>query len=119
MPGTNDRLRFMKLAPGGGELTRHADTLPDTGVADGRLSRLHIPIVSNPKVIFTQWNSRGQKESKNFPEGALCYLDQRQPHQALNGGDAERVHFVLDVQSGVTLRSMIEARARPQQRTAL
>lgn len=107
IPGEKDRVRFMKLAPGGGELTRHADTNPDAGVADGRRSRLHIPIVTNPGVIFTQWNSRGAKVQKNFPEGALCYLDQRQPHQALNGGETERIHLVMDVASNDRLRALI------------
>jgi hypothetical protein len=110
IPGGKDRIRFMRLTPGGGELTRHADiTNRDAGVADGRLARIHIPIVTNSGVVFTQWNSRGQQVVKTFPEGALCYLDQRQPHKAINGGTTERIHLVLDVESNPQIRALIAA----------
>jgi len=107
IPGHKDRVRFMRLLPGGGELTRHADTNPEAGVADGKLTRIHIPIVTNSGVIFTQWNSRGGKVEKNFPERAMCYLDQRQPHRAINGGETERIHLVLDVASNDRMRALI------------
>lgn len=104
---TFDRIRFMRLAPGGGELARHADLCPEAGVKDGRLARIHIPIETNPDVIFTQWNSRGAQVEKHFPQAALCYIDQRQPHRAINGGTTDRVHFVLDTKCTPALRKMI------------
>lgn len=102
-----DRIRFMRLAPGGGELARHADLCPEAGVKDGRLARIHIPIVTNPDVLFTQWNSRGGEVLRKFPRGAMCYIDQRQPHKAVNGGTVDRVHFVLDTKCTPALRQLI------------
>lgn len=102
-----DRIRFMRLGPGGGELARHADLCPEAGVKDGRLARIHIPIETNSDVIFTQWNSRGAQVQRKFPQGALCYIDQRQPHRAINGGTTDRVHFVLDTHTTPALRKLI------------
>jgi hypothetical protein len=102
-----DRIRFMRLAPGGGELARHADLCPEAGVKDGRLARIHIPIVTNPEVLFTQWHSRGGQVTHHFPQGAMCYIDQRQPHKAVNGGTTDRIHFVLDTKCTPALRKLI------------
>jgi len=52
-----ERIRFMSLAPGGGELSRHTDQVdPFIGVSDGKLMRLHIPVITNPKMEFTSWD---------------------------------------------------------------
>lgn len=108
IPGAKDRVRFMRLTKGGGELSRHADiTNRNAGLADGRLARLHIPIITNPNVVMTQWNSRGKKVQGNFPVGALCYLDQRQPHTVVNQGETDRVHLVIDTASSEIVRSLV------------
>ena len=108
--GDAERVRLMRLSPGGGELTRHADiTNRDAGVADGCLARLHIPLVTNPQVIMTQWNHRGTKVVGHFDVGDLCYLDQRQPHTVVNGGATERIHLVVDMKSNSKLREKISA----------
>ena len=64
-----ERIRFMSLAPGGGELQRHTDQVdPDLGVNDGRIMRLHIPVITNPKMEFTSWDMHGKKHVKNMKE---------------------------------------------------
>lgn len=110
LPGTKDRVRLMRLAPGGGELTRHADiTDRDAGVADGKLARLHIPIITNPKVWFQSWDARGQMRKLTMQEKGLYYLDQRKPHACKNEGKDERVHLVVDTQSGPEVRALIRS----------
>jgi hypothetical protein len=107
-----DRVRFMRLRAGGGELTRHADiTDRQAGVQDGCVIRLHIPIVTNPAVRFSAWNARGVRTEAHFPVGALCYLDQRKPHTAINGGADDRVHLVIDAFANDYLRSLIRSAA--------
>ena len=102
-----DRVRFLRLA-GGGELTRHADiTDREAGVAEGKLTRLHIPIVTNDTVQMRGWNVRGREETAHFPTNSLCYLDQRKPHAVRNPGQAERIHLVLDVRGSAALRQQI------------
>jgi Aspartyl/Asparaginyl beta-hydroxylase len=105
-----DRIRFMKLAPGG-ELARHADiTNRDAGLADGRLARLHLPIQISDAVIMHGWDKRGGHFETRFPVGALCYLDQRGPHRVENRNPAaERIHLVVDMHAGAALRDQIAA----------
>lgn len=108
IPGQKDRVRFMRLRRGNGELTRHADiTDREAGVADGRVARLHVPIVTNDKVMFKSWDSRGREIVVRAPAGALMYLDQRKPHCVVNEGDSDRVHLVVDVVSGPELRKWL------------
>lgn len=93
------RVRFMALAPGG-ELSRHADTTDlSAGTREGQNVRLHIPIETNSAVIFSAWDERGLRIDKNLPAGALCYLDTRRPHAAVNRApptSEPRVHLVMD-----------------------
>ena len=79
-----ERVRFMSLA-GSGELQRHTDQVdPHLGVADGKIMRLHIPIITNPNMEFTSWDMYGRKHTVNMKEGELWYLDIRKPHTAIN-----------------------------------
>lgn len=106
--GTQERIRFMRLAPGGGELTRHTDQVePDAGVTDGTLMRIHLPIKTNPKVDFTVWDYRGQERTVNMSKGELWYLDIRKPHRAINGGEEERIHLVIDIGATDELKSLL------------
>lgn len=106
-----DRVRLMRLA-GHGELSRHADvTDRSAGVADGRLARLHLPIVTNAHVLVQAWDKRGTKIDQHWPAGALCYLDQRGPHRVTNEAGDERVHLVIDVESDASLRDILAGRA--------
>jgi hypothetical protein len=51
-----ERIRLMRLAPGGGELSRHADvTDPDAGASEGKVVRVHIPLISNERCVFQSW----------------------------------------------------------------
>lgn len=99
--GKVERLRFMKLQPGGGELTRHTDLVEkEAGTLDDHIMRVHFPIITNDKVDFTVWNVDGQKVTVNMKVGEAWYLDLRKPHTVVNGGDTIRVHLVADIRLG-------------------
>lgn len=105
--GFRDRVRIMRLAPGG-ELTRHADiTDRDAGVADGKLCRIHIPLKTSAGCIFRGWDLLGQERQGHMPAGHMCYLDQRKPHACKNDSPEERLHLVVDVECGPELRDMV------------
>ena len=102
------RVRFMILKPGDGELERHTDQVdPDLGISNGRLMRVHIPIVTNSKVEFTSWGITGSKTIVNMEEGHCWYLDIRKPHRAINGGNSWRTHLVIDVVANEQVRGLL------------
>lgn len=104
-----DRIRLMRLQPGGGELSRHVDHVEgDSGITDGRVMRFHIPIITNPKVIFTMWNTDGEEVNQNLKQGETWLFDFRKPHKAVNGGDDIRIHLVIDVFMSEEWRQLIE-----------
>jgi Aspartyl/Asparaginyl beta-hydroxylase len=108
IPAEFERVRFMRLASSGGELSRHADiTDRNAGVADGHVMRLHIPIVTNSNVRFVSWSSRGARVELNLEHGSLYYLDTRKPHQVINSGGSDRVHLVIDAVSSPKLREFV------------
>ena len=102
------RVRFMNLKPGDGELERHTDQVDqDLGISNGRLMRVHIPIVTNSKVEFTSWGITGSKTIVNMEEGHCWYLDIRKPHRAINGGNSWRTHLVIDVVANEQVRGLL------------
>jgi len=104
-----DRVRFMRLREEDGELSRHADiTDRDAGVRDGKIVRLHVPIITSDKVRFSSWTSRGERKEICMPERALCYLDQRKPHAVKNlDPTLARIHLVIDCVSDTRMRATI------------
>ena len=108
LPGKPHRIRFMNLAPGGGELQRHTDQVdPDAGVTDYKLMRFHFPIVTNKDVIFNQWDWNGELVEAYMKVGECWYLDVRKPHRAINGGTEMRTHLVVDVEANDGVRALI------------
>jgi hypothetical protein len=98
LDGDVHRVRFMRLAPGGGELTRHTDQVdPDAGNSLGALARLHFPLKTNKDVLFSTWNGDDQEERYHYGFGECWVIDTRKPHMAINGGSEERIHLVVDV----------------------
>lgn len=96
--GEIQRVRLMRLAAGGGELARHADIIDlDSGPEDGKVIRIHIPLLTNPDVIFRGWELDGRPAKVHMGAGEAWYLDTRKPHTAINGGSTERIHLVCDV----------------------
>jgi hypothetical protein len=108
LPGKPHRIRFMNLAPGGGELQRHTDQVdPDAGVDDGKLMRFHFPIITNENVIFNQWNWDAELVEVNMKTGECWYIDVRKPHRAINSGTEIRTHLVIDVEANDDVRALV------------
>jgi len=106
--GKVHRIRFMSLAENDGELQRHTDLVDkDTGIADGRLARIHFPLVTNKDVVFTNWDWDGNELEYRMACGEAWYLDTRKPHRAINGGTEERIHLVIDIESKKGLRDLL------------
>lgn len=104
------RVRFMRLKPGGGELERHTDQVdPDSGGSIGKLARLHFPIKTNDNVIFTVWDTKGEDEKIHMGKYECWFLDTRKPHMAVNGGNDERIHLVVDIETEKDLHDRIIA----------
>jgi hypothetical protein len=102
------RIRFMKLSPGGGELTRHTDQVdPDSGGSIGKVARLHFPLLTNDDVEFMVWEPSGNKKVVNMKPGEMWFLDTRKPHMVVNGGTTDRLHLVIDVKTNAKLRDFI------------
>jgi hypothetical protein len=116
IPGDKDRVRLMRLAPGGGELTRHADvTDPDAGVREGGRLRIHIPLVSNEGVRFSMWDLEGNRRGCHMEPGEAWYLDSRKPHTAKNGGESDRLHLVMDAAASPALLRLLGKEAEVEE----
>jgi hypothetical protein len=53
--------------------------------------RVHVPIITNDRVLFNV----GQ-ETLCLPEGEIYEINNRRLHSVHNGGDAARIHLILD-----------------------
>jgi hypothetical protein len=103
-----ERIRLMRLAPGGGELSRHADiTDPDAGASEGKVVRVHIPLISNERCVLQSWDLDGNTSSMVMWPGTAAYLDVRKPHAALNMGATPRVHLVVDCYANAATVEML------------
>tara|TARA_B100000131_G_scaffold318843_1_gene363528 strand:+ start:199 stop:1512 length:1314 start_codon:yes stop_codon:yes gene_type:complete len=108
LPFEHERIRILKLSQGEGELERHTDRQDvEAGIGDGQWARLHFPLKTNPKVEFTQWNCDGSVTKSKMGKGELWYLDMRKPHTAINFGEEDRYHLIIDVKSGPELRKWL------------
>jgi Aspartyl/Asparaginyl beta-hydroxylase len=109
-----ERIRLMRLAPGG-EISRHSDiTDPDTGASEGKMVRVHIPLISNERCLFRSWGLDGNTSSMVMRPGTAAYLDVRKPHTAVNMGDTPRIHLVVDCYANTaTVEMLLNARPAP------
>jgi len=95
-------VRLLRLTPGS-RINEHTDH-GCTG-ADGVL-RLHIPVVTNPDVIFTLNGTRVVMEA-----GSAWYLALGGPHSVANNGSTDRVHMIVDTVMTEELAQMVSAAA--------
>lgn len=78
---------YAKL-PAGKEITPHVDP----GYYLSTVHRLHIPIITNDKVLFTVGGTTFHME-----EGVLYELNNRLMHSVKNLGDSDRIHLIVDI----------------------
>jgi hypothetical protein len=80
-------VRLMRLTPGS-TIKEHRDHDLD---AEHGAVRIHIPILTNPQVVFEV-----NRVPVEMAPGEAWYLRLADPHRVFNGGDSDRVHLVVD-----------------------
>jgi hypothetical protein len=102
LDGVWGRSRLMGLAAGA-EVPPHVDS----NYYWRTHLRIHIPVVTNPGVIFTCG-----KQAVHMAAGECWVFDSFRPHDVQNGGSERRVHLVLDTIGSERLWDLIEAAKR-------
>lgn len=93
-PGYFIRTLLTRL-PAGAEIKPHVDE----GESLKRCHRIHVPLVTNEKAFFYVGALKF-----HMPEGEMWEINNRRTHAVQNGGDAARIHLILDyVQPGETV----------------
>lgn len=106
-----ERVRVLRLSKG--NIYRHCDIQDkDAGLADGKIARFHVPLITNEGVTFHSWDSDGNQLKMKMRVGDLCYLDHRKPHAVSNERDEDRFHLVVDIYSDERVREMIRSALR-------
>jgi hypothetical protein len=90
-------VRLMALAPGG-EIKEHRDA--GTSLEDG-ITRLHVPIQSNPQVLFSI-----DGELVHFSVGNTWYLNASCLHGVRNTSTQNRIHLMLDCVTNAWLENV-------------
>jgi hypothetical protein len=93
------RSRFMGLGPGA-EVPIHIDVHYYWRTH----FRLHIPVITNPRVLFTC-----NDETVHMKAGECWLFDSFALHKVQNLGTEQRVHLVLDTVGGERLWDLVEA----------
>src|SRR5262249_31769120 len=97
--GTEIRgVRLLRLAPGS-LLKEHTDH--ESTDEDGVL-RIHIPVKTNPDVVFLLNGARVVMEA-----GSAWFLRLNDPHSVANRGAGDRVHMLVDVVMDEKLEAML------------
>ncbi|HET9812057.1 MAG TPA: aspartyl/asparaginyl beta-hydroxylase domain-containing protein [Sphingomicrobium sp.] len=99
LDSTWGRSRLMSLEPGA-VVPPHVDTHYYWRTH----LRIHVPVITNPKVSFTCAD-----ETVHMAAGECWLLDSFFRHQVENGGKEDRVHLVLDTVGSARLWDLIEA----------
>jgi len=80
------RTTLVSLRPGG-EIVPHQDK----NFSLAHSHRVHVPVVTNDKVLFTVGN-----ETICMQEGEIMEVNNRRLHSVSNGGNESRIHLILD-----------------------
>jgi len=92
-------VRLMRLTPGSA-IKEHRDYDLD---AERGVARIHIPITTNPGVVFEV-----NRMPVTMAPGEAWYLRLTDPHRVINGGTTDRVHLVLDAVVNDWMTEMLE-----------
>jgi len=81
------------MLPAGKEIYKHRDVYP----APENLKRMHIPVQTNPQVIFQCGKVSGHLELDTVYEVRnLTYM-----HRVINGGTTDRIHLIIDIDASL------------------
>lgn len=101
-----ERVRLLRMTPGG-KLGRHTDITDRAGgTRDGQIIRFHIPLITHPDTRLITWDLDGVRREQHLAAWHMYYLDARKPHAVVNG-PVDRVHLVVDAVSNAALRHRI------------
>lgn len=103
------RVRILKLLPGCG-IGEHRDVGSEAADFAFNQVRLHVPIYTNDRVIF----SVGGEQIRMNP-GRLYYVNFTRRHFVRNDGETTRIHLVMDLKVNDWLRQFFPALS-PQER---
>lgn len=106
IPAEFQRVRIMRLKAGT-KISKHSDKVDKSiGFEDGEIIRIHVPIKTDPKVVFSLYEG---KEKKDFylEVGNYYYADVTRPHEVHNDWNDDRLHLVADCYSNETMRELI------------
>jgi aspartyl/asparaginyl beta-hydroxylase (cupin superfamily) len=97
----------MKLAAGK-SLRKHNDNI-DPDIENKKIVRIHIPIRTNSKVVFTIYtNDEDERgETLNLEVGRFYYLDVTKPHSVSNNSSIDRYHLVVDCYVNEELKAIL------------
>jgi len=95
-------VRLMRLTPGSA-IKEHRDHDLD---AEAGMARIHIPIATNPQVVFEV-----NRRPVEMAPGSAWYLRLSDPHHVANNGATDRVHLVIDAVADDWLKDMLECAA--------
>jgi len=84
--GVYPRVMFARMAPGG-IIHPHTDSNP----AAQWPHKIHVPILTNPKVAFLSGGS-----VHHFPEGEAVEVNNLGIHAVNNDGDSDRIHLIFE-----------------------
>jgi hypothetical protein len=98
-------VRLLRLTPGS-VLLEHTDH--EYTDDDGTL-RVHIPVVTNPDVVFLLNGTRVTMEA-----GTAWVLRLADPHSVANNGVTDRVHMLVDLVMNERLEGVLRAAATPR-----
>lgn len=86
-PGSIERCILVKL-PAGASIEKHIDS----GIFLERTKRIHIPLITNSKVLFSVG-----KEERFLPAGELWEINNtNKVHGVTNNGNKDRIHMIVD-----------------------
>jgi hypothetical protein len=94
------RVRILRLMPGA-RIGAHRDIGDEVACLAFNQVRLHVPIITNDKVVFVVAGQRIHMEP-----GRLMYVNFSKLHHVRNDGSEARVHLVLDLQVNDFLRGI-------------
>jgi hypothetical protein len=96
-------VRLMRLTPGS-IIKEHFDD--DLSFDDGTV-RIHVPITTNPGVVFEV-----NRKRVDMAPGSAWYLRLCDPHRVANNGATDRVHMVIDATVNDWVGAMLKSAAR-------
>jgi aspartyl/asparaginyl beta-hydroxylase (cupin superfamily) len=78
---------ILVVLPSGKNIPPHTDT----GLFFDLYSRIHIPIITNPKCLFTV-----DGETIHMKAGELWEINNHKKHSVENNGEEDRIHLIID-----------------------